>query len=374
MRDLPTPLAIGRRILLAREKKGLTQAQLAQSLDIPSHQSISELEKGNRRLPPDELAKLARILDRDVEYFVDPFSLVGEAQYSWRRAPGNDDDVSDFQAKADRLVGLLRWLRSLDADALSPLGKVLRLSECSTFDDTEQAAEHLAEALRLGPIPSQKLLENVESQLDVPVLYIDMMGGRSKVSVSGATVHLTDFTCILINRNEPAGRRAFDLAHELFHALTWDVLTPEVVESNVLSNAGPAKKNRTEQLADKFASALLLPHKLLRQKFDLTDKSDITQLRALATHFGVSTSALAYRLLGLHWIDQKICNALKEKSAEEPAKTPPKLYSARFAALLTTALQNGRLSPRKAAKLLGTRLDGLEEILKQWDPSTAIEF
>ena len=36
---------------------------------------------------------------------------------------------------------------------------------------------------------------------------------------------------ILVNRHEPRGRRSFDLAHELFHVLTWDAMPPERIES-----------------------------------------------------------------------------------------------------------------------------------------------
>ena len=35
---------------------------------------------------------------------------------------------------------------------------------------------------------------------------------------------------MLIARHEVAGRRHFDLAHELFHLLTWDAMPPEYLE------------------------------------------------------------------------------------------------------------------------------------------------
>ena len=35
---------------------------------------------------------------------------------------------------------------------------------------------------------------------------------------------------MLINRDEVPGRRHFDLAHELFHILTWDAMPPDHVE------------------------------------------------------------------------------------------------------------------------------------------------
>ena len=64
---------------------------------------------------------------------------------------------------------------------------------------------------------------------------------------------------MLINRHEVAGRRHFDLAHELFHILTWDAMPPE----HVGGSAGDRAGNRVEQLANNFASAVLMPAPVL---------------------------------------------------------------------------------------------------------------
>jgi len=371
---LPTGLAIGRRIQLARDAKGLTQEALAHALQVPSHQSISELEKGNRQLQPGELAKLARALGRDVGYFVDPFSVEGEAKYSWRRSSAGQPPPDSFQSRIDKTVGLYRWLRSLDEGAADVTGTSLKLSEYSTFEAAERAGEGLARKLDLGPVPSEKLLKKMEHELDVPVLFIDMEPEQQPMSISGVTVHLGDMNCILINRQESFGRRAFDLAHELFHAMTWDALPPELVEANEPGNGKPTKKGRTEQLADKFAAALLMPSDLLRAKLPKTSSADVSQLRELARYFGVSSSALAFRLLSLKLIDQKICDSLKSKPVPEVEVSKPKSFSEKFMALLANALRSGRLSPRTAAKTLSLNLDDLDTLLRQWDHQDAIEF
>jgi len=370
----PSSFAIGRRIQLAREALPLTQAELAGRLDIASHQSISDLEKGLRRIQSaEELARLANVLGKPVDYFIDPFSLVGEAEYSWRRSPGTQE-AGPFEARAEQVVGLLRWLRAQDEDAVNPLKSALRLSDCSTFEDAERAGERLCEVLKLGSVPAEKLLESTETQLDIPVLHLDMGIGVAGGSVSGATVHLGDFTCILINREESRGRRHFDLAHEIFHALTWDAMPPEPVEANTLGDHGTGKKARIEKLADQFAAALLMPRSLLEPTVQRVATGNVEQLRALAQHFGVSTAALAYRLFHLQLIDRGTRDALKARSAEDPARVRPALLSRSFAALLSQALQNGRLSPRKAAKLLGVNLGTLEGLLREWGQSAAIDF
>jgi Zn-dependent peptidase ImmA (M78 family)/transcriptional regulator with XRE-family HTH domain len=374
MQRLPTPLAIGHRIQLARDARDMSQADLAVALGVSSHQSISELEKGNRQLQPGELAKLAQALRQGVDYFTDPFSVEGEAKYSWRRSPSADKEPpAEIQSRIDRTVGLLRWLRSLD-DAAGVTRQILCLSDCSTFEEAERVGDRLARDLKLGPVPSRKLLEKMESELDVPVLFVSFGSEPQAKAISGVTVHLYNLNCILINRNESAGRRSFDLAHELFHVMTWDALPPEKLESNEVGVRGTAKKDRTEKLADKFASALLLPEDLLAPKFEGVDKSDVSQLLELSKYFGVSAPALAYRLLSLRLIDQPTCDKLKSRRSSATEDVAPKQFSKRFVTLLAEALLSGRLSPRKAAKVLGLNLDDLDTLLRDWERQDAIEF
>jgi|HigsolmetaAR202D_1030399.scaffolds.fasta_scaffold03287_8 Predicted Zn peptidase len=362
--ETPTKAAIGRRIQTAREARGLTQAQLAALLGIANHQTVSELEQGNRQLQPGELVRLTQVLERDLDYFVDPFTLAGEAEYSWRAENAPEEAIKEVSEQADRLVALLRWLRRLyDREAGNPLKCVLRLSELSTFEDAQAAGERLAEQLDLGDVPAAKLREKIQEQLDIPVLYVDTGNHRD---VSGATVHLADFACILINRREPTGRRAFDLAHELFHALTWEAMPPKRIDSSTLDSRGASRKRRIEQLANNFATALLMPRALLEARIKRTDRSNPEQLCALAAELSVSPSALAWRLYNLNWIKSSTRKALQTmKSVEPPGALPPP-YSEPFISMLSRALCEGRLSPRKAAKLLGLNLDELDELFRQY--------
>lgn len=71
-------------------------------------------------------------------------------------------------------------------------------------------------------------------------------------SIPGATCHLEEMGVILINRNENEARRFFDLAHELFHALTWDADKPDhrgVQLRSKIANKG----KRIEQLANSLS-------------------------------------------------------------------------------------------------------------------------
>lgn len=169
-------------------------------------------------------------LDRDIDFFIDPFVVAGEARFSWRAATGVASPVLEaFEAKAGPWIGLLRWLRASDGTN-SPLQQTLRLSKNSTFEEAIACAESLVQALDFGLVPAERLAERIESRLDIPVLFVDAAIGEA--SISGATCHLPDLNVILVNRGESEVRRSFDLAHELFHALTWQTMEPEHVEPN----------------------------------------------------------------------------------------------------------------------------------------------
>ena len=74
-----------------------------------------------------------------------------------------------------------------------------------------------------------------------------------------AACRLPELDSVLIARHEVAGRRHFDLAHELFHLLTWAAMPPERLEE-----ARETGGNRVEQLANNFAAAVLIPADTVR--------------------------------------------------------------------------------------------------------------
>ena len=57
------------RLIAAREARGMTQAQVAERLGIPQPR-VSDIETGQRRIDPIELAEFARLYRRRLEYFV----------------------------------------------------------------------------------------------------------------------------------------------------------------------------------------------------------------------------------------------------------------------------------------------------------------
>ena len=120
-----------------------------------------------------------------------------------------------------------------------------------------RAGERFAAEFGLGAAPATRLSEAMERELGILVLMVD-----ADRDISGAACRLREMDAVLIARREVAGRRHFDLAHELFHILTWDAMPPEHSEA-----AQETDGNRVEQLANNFAAAVLMPSASLR-RFD----------------------------------------------------------------------------------------------------------
>ncbi|MCW8165126.1 ImmA/IrrE family metallo-endopeptidase [Verminephrobacter aporrectodeae subsp. tuberculatae] len=364
---------IGYRVKAARESRGWTQDQLTQGLGLNDRQTISDIENGKRALKPDEMLTLSDLLDRDIEFFIDPFAVAGEAQFSWRTAPEvPEDNLDGFELRAGQWIGLLRWLREQQDSRSSVLKRALRLSAQSSFEDAQERAESLAAELDLGVIPAEGLIDKIERELDIPVLFIDTLDTADSQSISGATCHLEAMGVILINRNENEARRFFNLAHELFHALTWDAMQPDHRESNSFEERSKGK--RIEQLANSFAAALLMPSASLDQLIKREHLDNMAHLCRVAALLRVAPVTLAWRLFNLKRIGADTQRSLAQEKQRPSVSGPPKRFSPTFVKMLHEALENGRLSARKAAKATGLGLGGLTELFAQYALSAPFEL
>ena len=96
------------------------------------------------------------------------------------------------------------------------------------------AGERFVAEFSLGEVPAIGLAEVMERDLGILVLMVDADDG-----ISGAACRLPELDAVLIARREVVGRRHFDLAHELFHILTWDAMPPEHSEEAMETGGKP---------------------------------------------------------------------------------------------------------------------------------------
>jgi len=363
---------VGRRIQFARKEANLTQEALSSTLGFAVRQILSQIEDGSRKVSTDELLKLMETLKKPLEFFTDPFLILDEAQISWR-ANVTPDGLNNFRDKILPVVGLYRHLDSQMSEKQRTLIPQLPLTESSSFEDAEEEAERLGAEWKLGPIPSKCLEQVAIEQLKLLVLMVDAPKG-----ISGAAIHLPKLDTIVINRNEPAGRRAYDLGHELFHVLTWNSMPPRALDTDP-SLKDPTKpltgkQKRVELLADSFTSALLMPRATIQSLFTEEAKANVSSwIKEKSAFLGVSAVALYWRLVALGHIPKTSnFNLARLSYADHTAK--PKPYSHQFIAILHRGLDNGFISVGKAATLLHSDLNGLTQLFTDYGMKTPFDL
>jgi transcriptional regulator with XRE-family HTH domain len=337
------------RVKALRGERGLTQGALAERMGLPHRQTLTSIEAGNRSMSPDELAKVAEALEVDVGVFTDPFRLVGEGRFSFRADGVPAEALKGFEVRAGQWVATYRTLLELAGVPRSRLGRRLDLAPESSFEDAHAAADELRREWHLGDVPARMLPLAIERELGAQVLFVDAPAG-----VSGVAIHLPGLLTILVNRREPAGRRNFDVAHELFHLLTWDSMPPDRVEPREV----PGRKgNRVEKLAENFAGALLMPSDTVGRRWANREGADLHDwLNATATALGVTSLALKWRLVVLGHLSRPRAEALDNArlagNGGLEGGAPPPRFSRDFVTRVYSAVEAGRLSLGKAGRLL----------------------
>lgn len=369
--DTPQQARIGLRLKSARDQAGLTQQQLATALGMEHRQSLTSVEAGERRLSAEELVRAVEVLGVDLDYFTDAFRLVGEGRFSFRAHRDVAGHVlATFEGRAGTWIATYRELGAQEGAAPDFLEAKLALTRHSTFEAAQAAGESVAARWQLGEVPAAGLQAAMERHLRVLVLHVDAPPG-----ISGAASQVTGLNSVLVNRQEPEGRRHFDLAHELFHLLTWDAMPPARVEAAEVPRGG--KGNRVEQLAENFAAALLMPGDALRARWAARDASaDLHDwLRATAAELRVSAVACKWRLHALGCLSRADLLGLSDQRLAGPGRgafgqplgtAPVRRFSEPFVRRVAAALDAGRLSVRRAASLLALSLAELAELLRAY--------
>jgi Zn-dependent peptidase ImmA (M78 family)/transcriptional regulator with XRE-family HTH domain len=362
-------LLIGTRIKALREERKLSQDDLARIFGFKDRQTVSAIETGERRLSAEELLTAVEKLGASLDYFTNPFLLVGEGKFSWRQSGVGLPRLQAFERTAGRWIAAYRTLAPQVGRPIPLLRRALGISPRTSFEEAAQAGERFAAEFNLGEVPANRLADIMERELGVLVLMVDALDG-----VSGAACRLPALDTVLINRREPPGRRHFDLGHELFHILTWDTMPPEHVEES-----SEFSKSRVEQLANTFASALLMPSSLL-DRFGPWDQHIVRRLNDAAIALEVTATALLWRLVSLGRLDRAAPKQVPEAGLRNNgrlanARDPvPPLFSKPFVEVMALAIEQGRLSARRAADLLDMKIEDLGDLCAAHGVKTSFDL
>ena len=356
-----TAQLVGARIRALREDRNLSQEHVARIFGFKDRQTVSAIETGARRVTAQELVLAVEKLGAPLEYFTDPFLLAGEGRFSWRQTGVGAEQLDACERSAGRWIAAFRTLAPKVGRETPLMRRALGLTRRSSFEDAMRAGERFVAGFGLGGTPATRLAGVMEQELGILVLMVDAPRG-----ISGAACRLPELDAVLIARHEIVGRRHFDLAHELFHILTWDAMPPEHSEE-----AKEVGGNRVEQLANNFAAAVLMPAETLKRFGDwsgLAEEALIARLNATADELHVTASALKWRLVALGALKPAVARALpdaalrnngRESAVEE---TPPALFSRSFVEVIGLAIDEGHVSVRRVASLLDLSVESLAEL------------
>lgn len=288
-------LDIGVRLRVARETAGLTQADAASSIDV-ARTTLVAIEKGQRRIRPDELHKLARQYHTSINALLRRESVCVDLVPRFRKLCTSSDQAADTAARLlTNLVQAeveLENLLGIKPPRNYPPERPLMLGDIAA--QAENNATELRHWLGLGLTPVRDLVSLLELDLGVRVYT-----RRLDAKVSGLFAYDEQYgACMLLNANHPRERRAQTGGHELGH-FSSSRRRPDILHRNEQDNS------REERYANAFARAFLTPARTVMHRFqDLTaGASRLTRRHVilLAHVFGVSREAMVRRLeeLGL---------------------------------------------------------------------------
>ncbi len=263
--------------ILAREFRGLTQAELADRSSL-TQSRIARIEAGiGADLSEDEFAQLSTALGFKREFF-----LLNDQRYSYGTSSVFTRSRQLTAGERKRLAGLVNVLRiqtkrmldHVDIGASRPLPRL-------SLDDYH-TPEAVAAALRsiwnlpLGPI---KNLTKIIEGAGVIIIECDFLD----IPMDATSIALGDMPpVIFINKDVPGDRWRFTLAHELAHLVMHDIPKPEM-----------------EDEADQFAAEFLVPGAEIAPDLSRMRADRLESYITLKAYWGISIAALIMKAKAL---------------------------------------------------------------------------
>jgi Zn-dependent peptidase ImmA (M78 family)/DNA-binding XRE family transcriptional regulator len=261
---------IAQRIRQARREANLTQAELADRLNL-TQTAVSYWESAKRVPGLDDLIELSDALARDVMFFLPPAQarrpvaaiLRAETQ---RLAWGELDQAVD------------NMLDSADRKKIPP-----RQLEIRSRQPAHAANELIEAAGNHGPPVDVFGLAEMCGVLVLQRPFPDPL--------SGLILEQPDGAIIGVNSKHAWVRQRFSAAHELGHHV---LRHGETFHIDVSESPRPDHDYEIERAANDFAAELLMPRRFVSHAFDHEQSTPM-----LAGMFDVSEIAMGYRLVNL---------------------------------------------------------------------------
>lgn len=337
---------IGQRLRIARESIGYTLEKASNESGI-GQSSLSEFENDKREPKFSQLSKLAEVYRKAIEFFLTDEPIIEDVML-WRGEPSTEERKK-AEAEFKQLCKQYRDLEIIMGEVRDHKLPAPDINEIEKFDydQAELFAKKVQDIFRLGDVPIASLKRILEEVYYIKIFYLNFSG-------SAISVVSEEFgPSILLNAKNKQWRRSYDLAHELFHILTWNIFRSKNKDEDV----------DEDKLANAFASRLLMPEESIKdrvkQSLNSEGQTSLEKLDDIAREFDVSLGAIVYRIAHIFKIPKedtekyldvakKLAQTHKPRPSHEPARLPE-----RYCDLAQRALNEGKLSLMQFAKYMG---------------------
>ena len=282
MKDAPKPELI----VLARESRALTQAELADRAGI-SQGYLSKAENGLQEMASGKLESIAAVLEYSPDFFYGKIAVQGvDALFHRKLKTTPVTKLRTAQAEINiRRMQILRLLQGVTIKSEHTFPRI----------DAEEAggAVEVARLVRRhwqiphGPIQSMTKVLEAAGGVVVPMSF-----ATPKVSAAVLWPDTDDRPLFFVNEEHNSERQRFSLAHELAHVVMHRTVDPE-----------------WEQEADSFAAEFLMPAREIKPQLEGA-KLTLARLMDIKHYWKVAMSAVAKRAKDLGAITERQARSL----------------------------------------------------------------
>jgi Zn-dependent peptidase ImmA (M78 family)/transcriptional regulator with XRE-family HTH domain len=353
---------IGTRLKSAREAIGYTLEKVEKESGI-GVSSLSEFENEKREPKFSQLSRLAEIYKRNIDFFLTD-NFIADPVMLWRDGPNHTEEKKETEMEFQQLCQQYHKLELCTGEihkTVFPQSDITN-SEQFNWPQAELFARKVQKELCLGDIPSTSLKKILEERYYVKIFHLDFPG-------SAVSTNSQEFgPAVLLNRDKKTKqwRRNFDLAHELFHLLTWHIFRTKSKEATDIE----------EKLANFFASTLLMPEDFsVKVRAIMAEKEKITfdEIDNWAREYEVSFDAVLCRIASIFRMKKEDTDKYrsaaknwatfhKHRESDEPE---PETRPERYCDLAQRALKEGKLSLMQFAKYMGISYKKAQEYMTE---------
>lgn len=266
---------------LRRRMLNLSQTQLAESAQV-GQGTLSKVEQGLLNATDDLIEKLAFALNCPVSFFYQPEREYGppmSVHAMWRKKSSVGQKVIDgIIAELNiRIAHIRKFMSMVDFSPELPMPHY----EVEDFNGEIEAIANNVRRAWLAPRGPLKSLTEYIERAGCLVVHCDLDAAK----IDGVSYNISGLPpVIFLNKNQPADRMRFSLAHELGHIVMHSFPTPNM-----------------ETEANQFASALLMPRDDIAPELNGISIEKAAYMKPV---WKVSMAALIFRAKTLNQIDR----------------------------------------------------------------------